>query len=230
MPTLMASAPASISARAPSAVATLPAITWQALLRRLTASTASSTPLEWPWAVSTTITSTSASSSASARLHALGPDAGGRGDAQAALLVLAGVGEALGLFDVLDGDQADAAIGVVDHQQLLDAVLVQQALGLGALDAVLHRDQPVLGHQLAHRLALIAGEAHVAVGQDADQLAAAALDHRKAGDLVLLHQAEGVGQGLVGMDGERVHHHAGFEFLDLADFVGLLGAYRGSCG
>ena len=37
MPTLTASAPASISARAPSAVAMLPAMTWQALLRRFTA-------------------------------------------------------------------------------------------------------------------------------------------------------------------------------------------------
>ena len=62
---------------------------------------------------------------------------------------------------------------VVDHQQLLDAVLVQQALGLVLADALAHRDQPVLGHQLGDRLARIGGEAHVAVGEDADQLAAA---------------------------------------------------------
>src|SRR6266581_5401010 len=52
MPTLMASAPASIRARAPAAVATLPATSWQALLRRFTAATAETTPAEWPWAVS----------------------------------------------------------------------------------------------------------------------------------------------------------------------------------
>ena len=56
--------------------------------------------------------------------------AGRGGDAQAAALVLAGVGIFLRLLDVLDRDQADAAIGVVDHQDLLDAVLVQQPLGL----------------------------------------------------------------------------------------------------
>ena len=55
--------------------------------------------------------------------------AGGGGDAQAAALVLAGVGIFLRLLDVLDGDQADAAIGIVHHQDLLDAVLVQQPLG-----------------------------------------------------------------------------------------------------
>ena len=52
------------------------------------------------------------------------------GDAQAPLLVLAGVGVEHRLFDVLDGDEADAAIVVVDDEQLLDAVLVQEALGL----------------------------------------------------------------------------------------------------
>jgi hypothetical protein len=46
MPTLMASAPASMRARAPEAVATLPAMTWQALLMRFTAATAASTPAE----------------------------------------------------------------------------------------------------------------------------------------------------------------------------------------
>ena len=127
-------------------------------------------------------------------LQPLGPDAGGRGDAQAALLVLAGIGEFLRLLDILDGDEPDAAIGLVHHQQLLDPVLMQQALGLVAADVVRHRDQPVLGHQLADGLALVAGEADVAVGEDADQLAAAALHHGEARDLILLHQAEGIGR------------------------------------
>ena len=68
-------------------------------------------------------------------LKAIVAGAGRGGDAQPALLVLAGVGVELRLLDVLDGDQADAAVGVIDHQQLLDAVLVQQALGLVAVDA-----------------------------------------------------------------------------------------------
>ena len=102
-------------------------------------------------------------------LELLAAGAGGGGDAQPAVLVLAGVRKALRLLDVLDGDQAGAAIVVVDDQQLFDAVLVQQALGLLARDVLAHRDQLVLGHQLGDRLARIAGEAHVAVGQDADE-------------------------------------------------------------
>ena len=61
--------------------------------------------------------------------EALVADRGRGRDAQPALLVLAGVRIGDRLLDVLDGDQADAAVVVVDDQQLLDAVLVQQALG-----------------------------------------------------------------------------------------------------
>ena len=109
MPTLTASAPASISALVPSAVATLPAITCTRLDCFLMRVTASSTRLEWPCAVSTTTRSTPASISALGAVQAVLADAGRRRDPQAALLVLAGVGILLGLLDVLDRDQADAA-------------------------------------------------------------------------------------------------------------------------
>ena len=70
---------------------------------------------------------------------ALVADRGGGGDAQPALLVLAGVRIGDRLLDVLHRDQADAAILRVDHQQLLDAVLVQQPLGLVLADALAAR-------------------------------------------------------------------------------------------
>ena len=41
-------------------------------------------------------------------------------------LVFTGVGESLGLLDVLDGNQTAQHPARVHHQQLLDAVLVQQ--------------------------------------------------------------------------------------------------------
>ena len=69
-------------------------------------------------------------------VEALVADGRRGGDAQAALLVLAGVRIGDRLLDVLDRDQADAAVLVVDHQQLLDAVLVQEALGLVLPDAL----------------------------------------------------------------------------------------------
>ena len=61
MPTLMESAPESISALAPSAVATLPATTCTLFDSRFTRPTASSTCCEWPCAVSITTRSTPAS-------------------------------------------------------------------------------------------------------------------------------------------------------------------------
>ena len=64
----------------------------------------------------------------------------------------------------------------------------------------------------------IIGKAHIAIGQNTHQLARfinrATLDHRHAGYLVALHQFKRIGQRLVGIDGERINHHAAFELLD----------------
>ena len=150
-------------------------------------------------------------------------DARRRSDPQPAPLVLAGVRMAFGLVDILDRDQAGADAVLVHHEQLLDPVLVQQALGFGPVDRFGHGDQVLAGHQLAHRLLRIVGEADVAVGDDARQPAVAALDHRNARDFVAVHQMQHVGKRLVRGDRDRVHHHARFVFLDLADFAGLLG-------
>ena len=80
--------------------------------------------------------------------HETGVANRGRGrDPQPALLVLAGKGIGDGLLDVLDRDQSDAAILRVDHQQLLDAVLMQEPLGLLLPDAFADRDELFLGHQ-----------------------------------------------------------------------------------
>ncbi len=77
----------------------------------------------------------------------------------------------LGLLDVLHGDEPDAVVVVVHHKQLLDAVLVQEPLRLIALDVLLHGDEIVFRHQLVDGLAGIGGEAHIAVGENADELA-----------------------------------------------------------
>ena len=121
-------------------------------------------------------------------------DAGRGADPQPPVPVLAGMRKSLRLLDVLDGHQADQAVVVVDHQQLLDPVPVQELLGLLARDAVAHRDQVLGGHQLAHRHARVGREAHVAIGQDAHQAARLALDHGNAGDAVRRHQLERVGE------------------------------------
>ena len=150
-----------------------------------------------------------------------GADAGRGADPQPPVRVLAGMRERLGFLDVLDGHQADQAVVVVDHQELLDPVPVQELLGLLARDAVAHRDQVLGGHQLAHRHARVGREAHVAIGEDADQAARLALDHGDAGDPLRRHQLERVGKARIGTERDRVDHHAGLELLDLADLVRL---------
>ncbi len=123
-------------------------------------------------------------------------------------------------FDVLHGDEPDAAIAVIDDEQFFDAVGVEEPLGFLLTDALAHRDQVFLGHQLRHALLRVGREPHVPVGEDADEFSGrrgrAALHHRNAGNVIALHQFQGVGELGLRVDGERVHHHAGFEFLDLA--------------
>ncbi len=148
-----------------------------------------------------------------------------RRDAQAAVAVLGGVGMGGRLLDVLDGDQADAASVLVDHHQLLDAVLMQQPARFVLGDALADGDH-LARHQLGDRLARIVGEAHVAVGDDAEEsgrlAVGAALDHRHAGNAGPSHQRQRVGERRVGEDGDRVDHHAAFEALDLAHLLRLL--------
>ena len=204
MPTFTASAPASISACVPSRVATLPATTCTALDSRLIRADRVEHALRMAMRGVDDDEIDAGIDQPLGALEAVVADAGRGRDAQAALLVLAGVGVHLRLLDVLHRDQADAAVLVVDDQQLLDAVLVQQALGLLLSTLSRDGDEPFLGHQLVHRLVRIGGEAHVAIGEDADQLAVAPavprrLDHRNAGDLMVGHQLQRIGQRRVGM-------------------------------
>ncbi len=89
------------------------------------------------------------------------------------------------------------------------------------------------GHQLGDRLARIVGEAHVAVGENADELrrlaVRPALDHRNAGDRGAAHQRQRFGERRVGKDGDRIDDHAALEALDLAHLLGLLRGLQG-CG
>src|SRR3954463_5940222 len=158
-------------------------------------------------------------------LEAAVTDRGGGSDPEAALRVLAGQRMGYRLLHVLYGDQADAAILLVDHEQLLDAVLVQHPPRLVLADILAHRDETFMRHQFGDFLLAVGGEADVAVGEDADQLARRGLartgDDGNAGDAVIAHQLERVVERGVGADGERVHHHARLVALDLPNLGGL---------
>ena len=127
MPIFTASAPAPTSAATPSGVATLPATTCTAFDMRLMRSIAASTPPEWPCAVSTTTTSTSAATSASTRRRPSSPTpvAAATRSRPSASFTAFGLACALSMsLTVIRPTQRPL---LVHHQQLLDAVLVQQA-------------------------------------------------------------------------------------------------------
>ena len=104
--------------RRPCSTAFLMRVTW------------SMTVCEWPCAVSITTQSTPASISCSARSKPWSPTVEAAATRSRPSCVLAGVGMLRRLLDVLDGDEADAAVILVDDEQLLDAMLVQQPLRL----------------------------------------------------------------------------------------------------
>ena len=84
---------------------------------------------------------------------------------------------------------------------------------IGAVTRVL------LGHDLGDLEVEPGLEPQIAVGQDADELVP--LGHGHAGDAVLLHDIQGVGDLGVGRDGDGIDDHAALGFLDLVHFLGL---------
>ncbi len=126
MPTLIASAPASISALAPSRVATLPAMTETLLVARWMRRTCCKDRLRM---AVRGVDDEAVDAGRHQHLGALEPlvaDGGRGGDAQAPVGVLGGVRMRGRLLDVLDRDEADAAPRFVDDDQLLDAVEMQE--------------------------------------------------------------------------------------------------------
>ncbi len=144
-----------------------------------------------------------------------------RRDAQATGRVLRGGRVIHRLLHVLHGDEANATIGVVDHQQLFDSACMEQPTRLILPGAQRHGREVLAGHQLGYELARVLGETDVAIGEDADQLARRFGD-RNTRDAVARHQRLRVGQRRVGRDSDGVHHHAAFVTLHRADGGRLL--------
>ena len=142
-------------------------------------------------------------------------------DAQAAFIVFGCAGIFEFLLDVFYGDQALQVVLVVDDEQLFDAVLVQNFFGLLERRSDRDGDQIFLGHHLADGNIETGFEAEIAIGEDADQFAVF-LGDGDAGNFVLLHDIEGVGNLGVGRHGDGIDDHAALGALHLVDFIGLL--------
>src|SRR3546814_410547 len=86
------------------------------------------------------------------------------------------------LLDILHRDQAAQLESLVHHQYLLDAMLVHQRQYVVIAGTLAHRYQAVaLGHDVAHRIVELLLEAHVAAGDDTDQIGT--FHHWHAGDI-----------------------------------------------
>ena len=142
------------------------------------------------------------------------------GNAQPAQLVLAGGGVEHGLLGVLERQQAGELALRIGDQQLLDPARPHQADRLLAVGGLAQDGKVLGGHHHPHRRVRLLREAHVAVGDDADN-AVLLVDHREAGEAVTFGQRLRVGQRLVGGEGDRVVDDAALEAFHPAHFLGL---------
>ena len=136
--------------------------------------------------------------------------------------ILAGVGKALRLVEILHGDHAAEFKIVVHHQQFFDAVAVQFLLYFGEFRALFHRYQLVLcGHDLRHTFLRVRLKAHVAAGDNPHQVAAIQYGH--TGYAVGAGKFDQLGDSGRLLDSDWILDHAAFELLDLAHLLRLLG-------
>ena len=141
--------------------------------------------------------------------------------AQPPRAILGGVGIGHGLFDILDRDQPDAVIKIVYHQQLLDPPRMQQASRFILADPRADRREIFMRHQFADRLARALGKADIAIGENADELAAG-FDDGNSRNPVHRHQRLRISKRRVGRDRDRIDNHSRFKAFDLTDRRALL--------
>ena len=105
--------------------------------------------------------------------------------------------------------------GIVHHQQLFNAALMQKPPRLVLVNPKRNRGEIFMRHQFAHRLGRIGGKAHIAVGENADKLATL-FHHGNAADAIGRHERLRLTQRGIGIDGDGIDHHAAFKTLDRA--------------
>jgi hypothetical protein len=161
----------------------LPPITSTCGKLRLTQRTRSSTPCEWPCAVSTTSRSTPASASNSARSSVPGPTPRAAPTRRRPAASLLASGCSVVLMMSLTVIRPRSSKASLTTSNALQAVFVDQRLAFLDGCSLMHRHQTVArGHDVSHRLIKHGLEAQVAVGDDADD--ELAVEHRHTRDPV----------------------------------------------
>ena len=148
-------------------------------------------------------------------------DADGGSAEQTAGCVLCGVRVLEHLFNVLYRDKAAQLVVLVDYGKLLYTVLLEDGLGFVKRRADKAGDKPGLGHDLVDAAAHIGLKLHIAVRDDADELAVFVNDGH-AGDAELCHERVRVAEGIAGAEVERICNNAVFGTLDQIDLLGLM--------
>ncbi|MPL90530.1 hypothetical protein SDC9_36582 [bioreactor metagenome] len=145
----------------------------------------------------------------------------GGGSAQPALAVLRRERMQHRLLAVLQRQQPGQLALPVGHQKLLDPARLHQVHRLFAVGRLVQDREVVARHHRRDRRAVIGGKAHVAVGDDAHDLARG-IDHGEARDIVARDQRLRIGERLFRGERDRIVDDAAFETLHPADLFGLL--------
>ena len=136
-------------------------------------------------------------------------------------LVTGGVGILVGLFDILNGDEALEVEVRIHNGKLLDLVLPQDLLCFLQRNALRSSHQILMGHDLGDGTAEIRFKLHIPVGDDANQLPILHTDGNTR-DLVLAHQVVRILKGIVGSQIEGVGDNAVFRALFHVHLLDLL--------
>ena len=162
-------------------------------------------------------------------LLAIGPDADRRADTQPAALVLAGVRDTAMVFWMsLTVMRPLQVVMVVDDQQLLDAIA---RAGSPSPRRASMPGRPVTRFSLVITSETVRSRRFSKRRSRLVRMPTSlpSLGDRQPGDVVALHDLQGVGDLLLGADGDRIDDHAALALLDLLDLRGL-GRRSTGCG
>ena len=144
----------------------------------------------------------------------------GSGDPETTQFILAGMRVQHGFFGVFQRQKPGKLAFSVGYQKFFDPPRFHQADRLIAVDRFAQDRQICARHHHLDRGFVVAGKAHVAVGDDAKH-ATLIVHNREAGDIIALHQDLSIGERLIGGQGDRVVDHAAFEAFDAANLFRL---------
>ncbi len=110
---------------------------------------------------------------------------------------------------------------IADHENLLDAMLVQQRQHFFLGCILTDGDQAFLGrHHRRYRGVQFGFEPQIAMRDDADDFGPD--HHRHSGNILGARQLDDLPDGHVRFDGDRIADDSAFEFLDAIDLPGLI--------